>query len=144
MLRCAWETQVRHQQQTCHAKPRDTFTVFLNELDWKYCLTLNTQTPPGLQSKKHQCSNWLCILHVLKFWTHNTDAGLCITESKQSKTARDEIWIKQSTISQLHVGLCVLTCVKSGTLWTVAGQLWPFPPSKDNVQWINRGPRYNF
>lgn len=46
------------------------------------------------------------------------------SQNKAKQYKSDEILIKQYTFLQLRMGLCVLKCVKSGTLWTVAGQLW--------------------
>lgn len=69
--------------------PGDTFIIFYKAIDGNYCVTLDIRAHPGLQSKK--ASLLLLTLRpacpqILN--SHNTDAGLCITESKQSKTTQ--------------------------------------------------------
>lgn len=116
--------------------PGDTFIICYKAIDGNYCVTLDIRTHPGLQSKKHHCSYWLCVLLVPKFWTHNTDAGLCITESKQSKTT--QIWWNLNKTIHIFTVADGFVCAQVCEIWdvvncgrpTVAGQLWPFPLRK--------------
>lgn len=98
--------------------PGDTFIIFYKAIDGNYCVTLDIRTHPGLQSKKSiiapidfaSClspnSELIILMQVSALQSQN--------KAKQYKS--DEILIKQYTFLQLRMGLCVLKCVKSGTL----------------------------
>lgn len=144
MLRCVWETQVRHQQHNVR-RCLETLCHLLQWIRWELLpCTPHSHSPWLAKHKKHRCSNWLCILVVLKFWTHNTDAGLCITESKQSKT---KVWWNLNKTLRIFTVACGFVCVCSRAwnlgrceLWQANCGCFLRGNGSSDVHWINRGP----